>query len=420
MSNLPIFASPAFQEDLVDSYQVDKNPLADVGMGPIEFNITGNGDFIDLNSITLSVKAKITKVDGSAYADKAEVAFINNALHSMFTDIIVTLGETIVEGGEQQYYLKSIISTLFAYSDTTIEKRLFAAGFVKDDAGKADDVKNAGYLTRRGWTNTGASREFYGKLFVDLFQQSRYLIGNMNMRIKLIKSTNSLALFTNIAGEKPKFVIESAKLFLKKVRPHPAIVNLVESHLSRGAMAHYPIHRTEITMIPTAANSLDITKDQLFYGKVPKILVMCMVDNEALSGVYGKTPFNFKHYNIKEVDLRIDGVSKPILPLTPDFKGGKCLREYMSLLENMNILGKDAYLPFTYEDYLAGGYTFFAWNLTPDYQGQAQDPTKRSNIRLCLKFAEATTTAINVMLYAVFDSTVMIDGSGNVLTDYKA
>ena len=98
MSNLPIFASPAFQEDLVDSYQVDINPLADISMNPIEFNISGNGDFIDLNSITLSVKAKITKADGLAYAKDAEVAFINNALHSMFSDIIVTLGETIVEG----------------------------------------------------------------------------------------------------------------------------------------------------------------------------------------------------------------------------------------------------------------------------------------------------------------------------------
>ena len=148
------------------------------------------------------------------------------------------------------------------------------------------------------------------------------------------------------------------------------------------------------------------------------MLVMAMVNNDASKGVYGKNPFNFKHFNVKHVDLRIDGESKPVLPLTPDFKGKKCIREYMSLLESMNILGKDASLPFTYDKFL-NGYTFFAWNLTPDYLVKMQDPSRRSNIRLDLKFSEATATSLNILLYAVFDSTVMIDGSGNVVTDYK-
>ena len=172
-------------------------------------------------------------------------------------------------------------------------------------------------------------------------------------------------------------------------------------------------------MLPAAAGSLEISNEHLFYGKIPKILVMAMIDGEALSGVYGKSPFNFKHFNVKSIDLRLDGISNPILPLTPDFSSKLCLREYMSLLESMNILGKDAYLPFTYEEFL-NGYTFFAWNLTPpDYQGQPQNTAKRGNVRLDIKFATHTATPMNVMLYCVFDSMVMIDSSGNVVTDNK-
>ena len=84
----------------------------------------------------------------------------------------------------------------------------------------------------------------------------------------------------------------------------------------------------------------------------------------------------------------------------------------------MNILGKDASLPITYDDFLSG-YTFFAWNLTTDYLGQSQNPAKRSNIRLDLKFTETTASSMTILLYAMFDSNVMIDGSGNVATDYK-
>src|SRR5277367_4849343 len=418
MANLPIFGAPMYQQELEGSYQVDVSPMGDIAQGPIEFNIIGNDDFIDLNAISLHTKVKIVKQDGSSYLKDAEVALINNAFHSLFSDVIVTINETIVEGGEQLYFLKAVISTLFAFTEDTMEKQLFSTGFVKDDAGKADDLTNKAYLTRRAWTSKGASKEFYGKLFVDLFQQTKYLIGNVNMQIKLIRAAHTMALCTNVVGEKPKFIIESAKLYIRKIRPHPDIANGIVANLSRGAYVHYPIQRTDIVMLPVASGQLDITKEQLFYGKVPKILVMTMIDNEALSGVYSKTPFNFKHFNVKFIDLRIDGVSKPVLPLTPDFAGKQCIREYMSLLESMSILGKDAHLPFTYEEFL-NGYSFFAWNLTPDYQGQSQNPAKRSNIFLDIKFATLIPTSLNIVLYCVFDSTVMIDGSGNVVTDYK-
>ena len=133
-------------------------------------------------------------------------------------------------------------------------------------------------------------QSFYGKLFVDLFQQHRYLIGNINMRIKRIKAAYSFALWCNIAGERPKFVIESAKLYFKRVRPHPAILQNIETDLSRGGVVHFPINHIDIVHIPVAANILDISKEQLFYGRVPKLIVMAIVDNDSLSGVYSKIP----------------------------------------------------------------------------------------------------------------------------------
>jgi hypothetical protein len=418
MANLPIFGAPMYQTDLIDSCQTDVSPTADGGQGPLEFNIIGNNDFIDLNAITLHIIVKIVKQDGNAYEKDAEVAFINNAFHSLFSDVIVSINETTVEGGEHIYYLKSLINTLFAYSDSTMEKQLFSVGFVKDEAGKVDEVANKAHVVRKGWTNDGASKEFYGKLFVDMFQQTKYLVGNVNMRIKMIRAANSMALWTNIVGEKPKIVIQYAKLYVRKIKPHPQIVDDVISTLSRGGHIHYPIHRTDIVMLPVAPGVLDITKEQLFYGRIPKILVMCMIDSEALNGVYGKSPFKFEHFNIKHVELRMDGDVRPLLALTPNFASKLCLREYNSLLENMNILGKDAYLPITYEEYM-NGYTFFAWNLTADYLGQPQNPGRRSNIRLDLKFVKATPSTFNIVLYCIFDSIVMIDASGIVQTDYK-
>ena len=98
-----------------------------------------------------------------------------------------------------------------------------------------------------------------------------------------------------------------------------------------------------------------------------------------MGGVYNKKPFNFKHNDVKQLDLRISGTSKPLLLLAPNFEVKSCLREYLSLLKSMSILGKDACLPFTYDEY-QNRYTFFAWNLTADYDGQPQNPARRKNI----------------------------------------
>jgi hypothetical protein len=417
MSQLPIFGAPMYQQELDDSYQVEINTVGDIKHKMFEFDINGNGDFIDLSATALYVKAKITKADNTAYAKDAEVAFVNNALHSMFSDIIVSINDTKVEGGDDLYYMKAYMNTLFSYSESTMEKQLFASGFEKDDSAKMDDFTNKGHIARRAWTNTGASKEFYGKLFVDLFQQPRYLIGNVNMKIQFLKNIADMVVKTNISGEKPKFVIESAKLYLKKVRPHPQIYNEILGNLTRGGIVHYPINRISFSKITVPKDSHAIMKDQLFYGRVPKIIVMCMVDGDAISGAYAKNPFNFKNFNISSLDLKINGNSSPILPLTPKFKDKLCLREYMNLLESMNIMGKDSCLPITYNEYLSG-YTFFTWNLTPDYQGQPQNPARRADIRLDLKFSEVTTSGFEVLLYAVFDSMVMISASGEVVTDY--
>src|SRR5438552_8911047 len=163
MADLPIFGVPAYQNELVESYQDEVYTMGDTTHGPIQFNITGNNNLIDLNSIALHLTAKFTKADGTTYAAdapdaKVEVAFINNVLHSLFSDIIVSLNDTILEGGQVQYGLKSIISTLFTYSSVTIEKQVFASGFSKDQGGKMDEMANTGYVARKAWTSGGASK----------------------------------------------------------------------------------------------------------------------------------------------------------------------------------------------------------------------------------------------------------------------
>src|SRR5277367_6126246 len=86
-------------------------------------------------------------------------------IHSLFSDVIVSINDTIVEGGEQTYSMKALIGTLFSYSKDTMDNQLFSSGFVRDDAGKADDMANTGHVSRRGWTNWELSKIFTENFF---------------------------------------------------------------------------------------------------------------------------------------------------------------------------------------------------------------------------------------------------------------
>src|SRR5271156_383692 len=103
------------------------------------------------------------------------------------------------------------------------------------------------------------------------------MMPHVNTQIKLIKANPEQVIWTNVAGEKPKFSITEAKLYVKKIKSHPLVSDQLASIVSRGGLLHYPIYRVDVSGVTVAIGLREWTKDQLFYSRVPKILVMAMV-----------------------------------------------------------------------------------------------------------------------------------------------
>ena len=121
-------------------------------------------------------------------------------------------------------------------------------------------------------------------------------------------------------------------------------------HLAKGGLLHFPFNRVEIASLTIPTNMQECTKDQIFYNRVPKFIVLVLIDNQVAGGMYGKSMFNFQHYGLKEVDLSVNGTSRPSVAKTPNFPAKMYLREYMSVMEARNMLGNDTFLPFTYDE----------------------------------------------------------------------
>jgi hypothetical protein len=90
---------------------------------PIEFEIKGQGDeYLDLSQSYLQVVCKFTKGDGINLAGGGSTSTpLNNILHSLFSEIDVSVNEKVVTPGTDTYPYKAYLEKLLSYSPDTLK-----------------------------------------------------------------------------------------------------------------------------------------------------------------------------------------------------------------------------------------------------------------------------------------------------------
>ena len=422
-TELEFFEQRAVQTVLDQSQWVDIHPLNSVtqGTAPIEFSINSTtDDYLDLNDTMLYLRCYVAKADGTKFveADNQTTALINNGLHSLFSDIKLSLGNTQIEGGDHMYGYKAYLSNLLLFSTATKSTQLVAGGFIKDTAGQFSTVGNAnkGYASRLKMAKNSKVMELCGPLWLDFMTQGKYLINQVDVHLKLIRAKPEFCLI----GTAARVVIEDAVLYVRRVKVSPGVIMKHAEQMSQ-MNALYPIQHSQLITytIPSGAHSH--TKDGLFRGHMPKMLIFGMVDNKAYSGNITTNPFEFQHNNVNHIALYKEGATVPFRPFTPDFANQLCVREYMScLVHSLELYNCNESNGITLKEFASTGYNIFAFNLTPDLSvtGHAQ-PYREGNLRLDLKFSQALTDTINVVVFAIFDGKVEITQNRQVIVDYK-
>ena len=147
--------------------------------------------------------------------------------------------------------------------------------------------------------------------------------------------------------------------------------------------------------------------------------MIAMVDNAAYNGDLGMNPFHFQHFGLNNLTLYRDGISVSGRPFTPDFANGKVMRSYMQTMQTFKYYNSDDTNGLTPYDFIHG-YTIFAFDLTSDKDITAahRQGHNTKNLRLDLSFESDTKQTINVLLYAVYDSSLEITHQRDVITHY--
>lgn len=142
--------------------------------------------------------------------------------------------------------------------------------------------------------------------------------------------------------------------------------------------------------------------------------------NLAFNGDKAKNPFNFQHFDVEFLALHLDGKQIPSKPLQPKFDEGLFMRSYASLFNGTGLMGENQGNDITRDEY-AGGYTLFAFDLTPDLDDSGHfHLVKSGSLRLELHFKTQLPMTINAIVYAEFDNVIEVDRARNVFFDYSA
>ncbi|XP_052761972.1 uncharacterized protein F54H12.2-like [Mya arenaria] len=376
--------------------------------GPFEFRISGQNsmDYLDLKNSRIFVKVKVTKADGSAIGEKADnkVAPTNMFLQALFSTVEVTLQNKATITCNYNPY-RAYIPTILKYGRDAADSQLTTQCFIMDDADSPGVVDpngtNNGLFLRNKLIAGSASLDMQGCIFHYLFDMSRFLLNEVDLKIKLYRSPIEFCLCA--ADAVPyQLVIEDIYILARKIRVNPAVI-FGHSKILEKQNALYPYNKVEVKSVSIAAGSTTYSWDNMYQGRRPNKLIVGFVKSKAVSGNIGTNPFNFENCSIQQITVYCDGLPVGSNPLKLDFSasGTSTIRAYTNLLLSSGKWRQDEGNQLDRSHFIAGS-TLFVFELEPDFShhGEYLSLMKSGNVRLDVVFKNPLSEPMSCIVYS--------------------
>lgn len=427
-SELDLFSIPPTQTAVESSQWVHYKPVSTLSDdGPIEFVIPGHGEeYLDLAHTMISVTVKVIAPSGTIY----KVAPVNNFLHSLFNQVDVFFNQKLVAPPNNAYPYRAYVESLLNYGPSAKDSHLTTALWYADDPGSFDVLpgadglaSNKGQAKRTKFIDDGKSVDMLGHLHCDVFNQDKFLVNGVEVRLRLVRSKDDFCLIESpIANVTYKVVITEATLLIRRAKINPGVL-IAHAKMLAKTTAKYPITRVEVKSFTMHSGIMGDTLDNVILGQLPKRIIVGFVHNRAFNGDKKLNPFNFHHHYINHLSLYVDGQQIPSKPLQPEFDGNEMwVQSYHTLFSGTGIHFQNDGLDISRESY-AKGYCLFAFDLTPDLSANCYthwNLVRHGSVRIEVRFAKTLSNTINCIVYSEYDNVIEIDSARQVITDFSA
>ena len=392
--------------------------------GVIQFTVEGNNEHcILLNKSYVKMRYKITgkakrtasssttEFDIGAAANLAKVGPINNILHSAFESVDVYLNQQASTKADRHYPYFAYYDTLATYGEHPLHTYFTLSGWQKDDStamDAADPKVDKSTMQKRlsAWNvnEKAYEGEFIGRICSPLFQQEKILPTQVTMNIVMKQAKHSFALMHE-AGDF-ELQITDAVLMIQKVTVIQSIKESYIKLMEEGHPLHYTLETPTMNYYSLETGSSQFMRDDLFLGKIPKRIIVGMVETAAYHGAGDKNPFNFQHFDLNEIALYKDGMPYPNPILKMDFEKNIYAEAYHNFMKALGAAYSNSVPPIKKEEY-AKGFALFCYNMAPDQSNTVTSASvlnMNSNVRLEMKFSKPLAKNVTLLVCGVFEN----------------
>ena len=413
-SGLDLFSLPPTMTSVERIYYDEHRSTSQLsGTSPIEFVIAAQNslEYIDLKRSRLYVKARIKHASGTNLKATEYVGPVNNFLHSMFSQVDVTVQNKLITSTTTHYPYKAMIQNLLSYGTDAKKSQLTSQLYLKDVTGHYDDndVKNganSSLYNRSIYFAESQICDMEGPLLHDLFNLDRFMLNSVAMNIKLYRSRPEFCLMTSEGTPSFQVIIEDVTLKIAKLQILPSIITAHAEKL-KTTNAKYPFTRTEVRLISIPAGSLSFNYNNLFNGLRPTRVVIGFVDAAAAAGSYALNPYNFQHFNLSQIALKLNQVpvSGNIMQLNYNTPGRTIIPAFTSMFEVTNKWMRDAGNQLSRDD-VAGGSALYCFDVEPNFteEGPYLNLLKQGTCSLEAVFQKPLKKATACVVYAEYPS----------------
>jgi hypothetical protein len=424
------YFTPAVVQSAVESEYSEvfapKNSASGVTGSTLDFEIPGAANlYRDLSNSYLFLQCKVTTGTGGDLPNDAVVAPANLLLHSLFSNVNVTLCGKDVTDKDSLYAYRAYLETLLTYNSDVLNTRARAEGWCKDDGDRMNNITiaeaanqpapNSGFMTRRAMISTSKVIELVGRPHVDLFHQNLDIPPQCNMHIKFTFNPNTFVL---MAAQNSTFKVHvmAARMYIRTKKVSP---DLILAHREMLNKTNFRLPHTQVTIRKSllAAGSSSSTVAFPFPTRMPKRVVVGFVTNAASSGAYHLNPFNFQNFGITDLSLTWNGQKIPSDGLSMSYPDGQYYRAYLNTLEALGLDTDNRAIALAPQDWKQG-YNLYAFKIAPgpiDNTIHTASTSGAGTLTLDVKFAAALGEAVDVLMYCETPGTLEIDKLGNVL-----
>ncbi|XP_025995042.2 uncharacterized protein F54H12.2-like [Solenopsis invicta] len=431
-SELDLFALPPTQTSIESAQWIYYKPVTSLADdAPIEFVIPGHGeDYLDLTHTMLSLRIRVETGTNTATAAAAAAAAapkvgpVNQLLHSMFNQIDVYFNQKLVSPPNNAYAYRVYIEALLNYASPAKTSHLTSCLWDTDTPGfmdeSVDSPTNQALVRRARYIQGGRALDLIGHLHCDVFNQDKFLINGVEVRMRLVCSKDLFCLMETNSTSKIRIL--DASLLVRRAKITPGVL-LAHARMLSKTTAKYPLTRVEVKTFTIHSGLVGESLDNVILGQLPKRIIVGFVDNKAFNGDRKLNPFNFKNYGINFLSLYADGMQIPSRPLQPSFKKDEPLyiEAYHILFSGTGIHFLNEGNSISRDDY-SNGYCLFAFDLTPNLSANCAghwNLVKHGSLRLEVRFEKALTATVNCIVYAEFNNVLEIDSSRQVIIDFS-